>query len=67
MLELYGADFALLSTHFPKRSRKQIRRKYMEMEERVSRKAHKREIRLAEERRKSYFDEAYFGSDVMRW
>jgi len=37
-MQLYGADFGIIHAHFPMRSHKQIRRKYLEVENRYCRK-----------------------------
>lgn len=56
LIEQYGPDFGLIRTHFPTRSRKQIRRKYEEMFKRLAKRQEKMESRRLTENRKNYFD-----------
>jgi hypothetical protein len=56
-MELYGADFAIIQAYFPERSRKQIRRKFQELEHRYCRRIERNQLRREEERRKDYFDQ----------
>ncbi|EFX61278.1 hypothetical protein DAPPUDRAFT_274239 [Daphnia pulex] len=57
LIDLYGADFGLIHAYFPERSRKQIRRKYQEMEQRHGKRLQRIELKRDEERRKNYFDQ----------
>jgi hypothetical protein len=42
---LYGADFGLIQAYFPERSRKQIRRKYQETEQRQMKRMQRMELK----------------------
>jgi hypothetical protein len=64
---LYGPDFGLISTHFPARSRKQIRRKYEEMHKRIGKKQQKTEERKMAEQRKDYFDSNILECNMINW
>ena len=67
LIELYGADFGLIQAYFPERSRKQIRRKYQEMEQRYGKRMHRIEMRRDEERRKNFFDQEILESNMIKW
>lgn len=66
-MELYGADFALIQAYFPERSRKQIRRKFQELEQRYCRRIERNQLRREEERRKDYFDQEVLENNLIKW
>ena len=55
----YGSDFTFLEEYFPEKSRKQLKRKYQEMQKYkcYAKKIEKIEESIVKERRKSVFDE----------
>jgi hypothetical protein len=67
LVKLYGADFGLLSSYFPTFSRKQIKRKYEEIERQELRRLQRMEIKQIEERRKNYFDDEILESKMIKW
>jgi hypothetical protein len=52
----FGSDFTLLHSYFPKKTRKQIKKKYREIFETKERKMKKIENDFERERRKSFFE-----------
>lgn len=53
---MYGADYSILKHHFPTKSRKQIKRKCTEIQERRERAIEKAELKKVQEKRKDFFD-----------